>query len=193
MCHALSLCRANKAKTKRCLSIKWQIQTKANQNQTKPNPFAHSLSMRINGSGAAADPRATLECPELLGLPSDKLFKSFSLFPIDDPINGFSKFIYCQLWEWKLSHTHTHTHSIAYICTYIFLSIPQLIILEKSVVKTFVHPQHKARLEEELVLRNIFTWKLLYFSLFSIRLSTSAHPQRIRINGLAVKETHLYL
>lgn len=83
---------------------------------------------------------------------------------------------------------HTHT----YICTYIFLSIPQLIILEKSVVKTFVHPQHKARIEE-LVLRNIFTWKLLYFSLFSIRLSTFAHPQRIRINGLAVKETHLYL
>lgn len=115
MCHALSLCRANKAKTKRCLSIKWQIQTKANQNQTKPkrtkpNPFAHSVSMRINGSGAAADPRATLECPELLGLPSDKLFKSFSLFPIDDPINGFSKFIYCQLWKWKLSHTHIHLY-----------------------------------------------------------------------------------
>lgn len=75
-----------------------------NQSAPKPNPTEPNRTLLhipcpcgLTDQGPQlTDPRAS-ECPELLGLPSDKLFKSFSLFPIDDPINGFSKFIYCQL------------------------------------------------------------------------------------------------
>lgn len=79
-------------------------QTKPTRNQTKPNrtnanPFAIPCPCGLTDQGPQLTQASPLSrvSPRTFGTVSDKLFKSFSFFPVDDPINGFSKFIYCQL------------------------------------------------------------------------------------------------
>lgn len=71
-------------------------------NRAGPNPFAIPCPCGLTDQGpqlTQASPlsRVRQVLPRTFGTVSDKLFKSFSFFPVDDPINGFSKFIYCQL------------------------------------------------------------------------------------------------
>lgn len=159
MCHALSQCRTNKAKTKRCLSIKWQIQTEANQSE----PFFHipcpcGLTDQAKQLTLGESTRNFWDC---LQTSYSRVFRSF---PLMTQLMAFQNLFIVNFKSENFQNpsacartTHTHTRQ-AYV--YIILSFQQLIILENVWSKLFLHKQHnklnKNLFYEIALLRNCF-------------------------------------
>lgn len=129
-------------------------------NRAGPNPFAIPCPCGLTDQGpqlTQASPLSRVHqvLPRTFGTVSDKLFKSFSFFPVDDPINGFSKFIYCQLWERTTLKSKVRSqiqpYKQIYIHTYVYHSFPRLIIIGNVWQKLLCYATQARQARQELV------------------------------------------